>query len=64
MSRAEPLTPEEKEALKQVGAQYVTDVYEVLTGTGDHAEHEQQQAGRCVRCSCGIRVQGRLTRGQ
>jgi hypothetical protein len=62
-ARPEPLTPDEEEALKAVGAEYVSDLYGVLTGTGEHAEHEQQQVGRCVFCSCGTRVQGRLSRG-
>ena len=58
--RPEPLTPEEEAALKRAAAEFVNDSYEILTGTGKHAEHEQSQAGRCVYCSCGLRVQGRL----
>jgi hypothetical protein len=56
----EPLTPEEEAALKQVGAEHLIDLYAVLTGTGEHAEHERSQVGRCVYCSCGLRVQGRM----
>jgi hypothetical protein len=36
----------------------------VLQGTGRHAEHTQEQVGRCVYCSCGERVQGKLTKGK
>lgn len=32
----------------------------VLDGTGAHAEHERKQVGKCVYCSCGARVQGRM----
>ena len=60
LPRQSPLTPAEQDALKQAAAQYIGDMYEVLTGTGAHAEHERHQEGRCVYCSCGIRVQGRM----
>jgi hypothetical protein len=60
MAEPQRLTPEEEEELKRAAAQFVNDGYEVLTGTGAHAEHEQRQAGRCVYCSCGKRIQGRL----
>lgn len=58
--RREPLTPEETAALKRAAAEFVNDSYEVLTGTGEHAVHERSQVGRCVYCSCGLRIQGRL----
>lgn len=58
--RPEPLTPAAEDALKRAAAEFVNDIYEVLTGSGAHAEHEQRQIGRCVLCSCGVRVQGRL----
>jgi len=44
----------------RAGARFLNDSYEVLTGTGAHADHERQQVGRCVHCSCGVRLQGRL----
>lgn len=46
----------------RAAAAYLNAAYEVLTGTGAHAEHKQQQIGRCVYCSCGKRVQGRRGR--
>lgn len=48
---------------RHTAALFLTDVYEVLTGTGKHAGHKQKQKGACVGCSCGARVQGRLSRG-
>jgi hypothetical protein len=54
-------TPLPEDALR-AAAQFFQDSYEVLTGTGAHAEHEQRQIGRCVFCTCGKRVQGRLKR--
>lgn len=36
------------------------DLADMLNGEGRHAEHTQRQLGRCVVCSCGTRVQGRL----
>jgi hypothetical protein len=36
------------------------DVVHVLHHTGRHAKHMSEQVGKCVQCSCGIRVQGRL----
>jgi hypothetical protein len=50
--------------LKFAAAKFLGEAYEVLTGTGAHAAHKQKQKGACVRCSCGIRVQGRLSRAQ
>lgn len=38
----------------------LADLAGVLDGTGAHAEHERKQVGRCVYCSCGARVQGRM----
>lgn len=59
----EPLTPAEQETALHAAAQFLNDSYEVLTGTGRHADHERTQIGRCVRCACGLRVQGRLSDG-
>lgn len=36
---------------------------DVLTGEGAHAGHTREQVGRCVYCSCGARVQGRMAPG-
>jgi len=36
------------------------DMVDMLTGTGIHVDHTREQIGRCVYCSCGARVQGRL----
>jgi hypothetical protein len=36
------------------------DVADMLNGEGRHAGHQQKQVGRCVYCSCGLRVQGKL----
>ena len=60
LPRREPPTEAERDALMRAAAQFVGDSYEILTGTGAHAEHERRQEGRCVFCSCGIRVQGRM----
>lgn len=49
---AGPITPE-------IAAAALTQIAEVLTRTGAHAEHQQEQVGPCVYCSCGARVQGR-----
>lgn len=46
---------------RQQAAAALGDLYEVLTGSGAHADHAQEQVGSCVRCSCGTRAQGRLT---
>jgi hypothetical protein len=35
----------------------------LLAGTGAHAGHTREQVGRCVYCSCGDRVQGRMRGG-
>lgn len=50
-----PPTPGQKAA-----AEFLNDLYDMLNGTGRHAEHTQSQVGRCVVCSCGLRVQGTL----
>jgi hypothetical protein len=42
-------------------AEQLQDLANMLTGIGRHADHTRRQAGRCVVCSCGVRVQGRLT---
>lgn len=41
-------------------AAWMIDAAEVLERTGAHSEHAQKQIGRCVYCSCGKRVQGRM----
>lgn len=41
-------------------AELVAGLYAVLEGTGEHADHDRRQVGRCVFCSCGARVQGRM----
>lgn len=38
------------------------DLADMMQGRGVHAEHTQEQSGRCVYCSCGLRVQGELQR--
>lgn len=42
-------------------AEQLKDLANMLAGIGRHADHTRSQAGRCVVCSCGVRVQGRLT---
>jgi len=42
----------------------IAESLEVLNGTGRHADHEREQEGRCVFCSCGRRVQGRMSTTQ
>lgn len=39
---------------------WLNNAADVLRGTGEHADHEREQVGRCVHCSCGVRVQGRM----
>lgn len=55
-----PLMPEPKRDLVKELEKHLIDLADVLRGTGAHAEHERRQVGRCVICSCGIRVQGRM----
>lgn len=50
------------DSLKVAAAKFLNEAYEVLTGTGAHAGHKQKQKGACARCSCGLRVQGLLSR--
>ena len=45
-------------------AELMRQMHDVLDGTGDHADHERKQAGRCVFCSCGARVNGRMSVAQ
>ena len=52
--RSEP-TRDQKAAVE-----FLNDLYDMFNGTGRHAEHTQQQVGRCVYCSCGARAQGKL----
>lgn len=40
----------------------IRNLEELLAGTGAHAEHTRKQVGRCVLCSCGTRVQGRMAK--
>lgn len=51
-------TPDRKAA--KAAAEFLNDLYDMFNGAGRHAEHTQRQVGRCVHCSCGARVQGRL----
>lgn len=37
------------------------DLQDLAASTGRHAGHTLEQVGRCVYCSCGDRLQGRLT---
>ena len=48
---------------RRSAAAWMNDAYEVVQGSGAHADHTQQQIGRCVYCSCGERVQGQLPDG-
>lgn len=50
------MTPEEEAEVRR----FLEDAYHLLNGTGDHASHTRKQVGRCVYCSCGKRVQGRM----
>lgn len=52
------MTPEQAKAAQE----FLQNAYDVLDGKGKHAEHEQKQVGRCVHCSCGARVQGRMAK--
>lgn len=38
----------------------IADLTDMLAGRGAHADHIQEQHGRCVYCSCGKQAQGRL----
>ena len=42
----------------------IADLMDVLAGTGRHADHSREQIGRCVHCSCGTRIQGRMAPGE
>lgn len=50
------VTPEQ---LGHIG-NFLTDVDDMLTGKARHEGHTREQHGRCIFCSCGMRVQGRL----
>ena len=57
------LTPQQRGTptpVRKAAAEYLSDLYDMLNGTGKHAEHTQSQVGRCVYCSCGLRVQAKL----
>lgn len=54
------LPTEQPDAAKRAIAAYLDDMAAMMQGTGQHEDHEQHQVGRCVVCSCGMRVQGRL----
>lgn len=40
----------------------IQNLVDMLAGEGAHTGHKRRQVGRCVLCSCGIRVQGRLSK--
>lgn len=40
----------------------IADLTDMLNRQGRHADHSQEQLGRCVYCSCGLRAQGKLAR--
>lgn len=46
---------------QQEAAAVLGQLVDVLRGTGAHADHTRTQVGRCVYCSCGARVLGRLS---
>jgi hypothetical protein len=35
----------------------VQDLADMVAGKGRHADHQREQIGRCLYCSCGLRVQ-------
>lgn len=53
-----------RQRLESAAARAVQLVGDVLDGRGEHAHHERRQVGRCVYCSCGTRVQGRMRRAR
>lgn len=52
----EPISDENR----LVAIEYLNQLDAILDGTGEHEGHQRRQVGRCVYCSCGVRVQGRL----
>jgi hypothetical protein len=56
------MNPEDKAQLDHPAESmgHLADMTDMLYGQGRHATHTREQVGRCVYCSCGIRVQGRL----
>ena len=52
--------PMDQQSLAYVAA--IQNLQDVLTNSGTHADHTARQVGRCVLCSCGTRVQGRLAK--
>lgn len=46
----------EEEHAKEI-EQYLKDVDDMLKGKGEHSYHTQEKIGRCIYCSCGMRVQ-------
>ena len=51
------MTPEQAKAVTD----YFTEAQEAIEGTGRHAGHGLEQVGRCIYCTCGLRVgQGSL----
>lgn len=51
------MTPEQKQAV----ADYFAEADEAIRGVDRHAGHGLEQVGRCIYCSCGLRVgQGSL----
>lgn len=54
--------PDDPEVTFSHYAAAIQNLQDIRTGSGSHAKHKQRQIGRCVYCSCGARVQGRLVR--
>lgn len=51
------MTPEQKQAVTA----FFEEAREAITGTGRHEGHTLVQAGKCVYCSCDLRIgQARL----
>lgn len=53
---------DEVERLGRQAAKALQDIYDMLHGYGRHEGHTREQVGRCVYCSCGLRVQGYLAK--
>lgn len=50
-----------KRAREDVAAELASAI-DVLYGSGAHADHVRRQMGKCVFCSCGARVQGKIVK--
>ncbi len=46
--------------VKQIAYDYLKAMDDFLESKGDHEGHTLKQVGRCIYCSCGKRVQGKL----